>query len=331
MKHRVSFFHPVIVFIIAQIAWISLVGLWIYLYISNWIILKKVGTRFSVEIITERVNIFVLIGGIGLLLLILGGMYVIFIYLAKQVDIAKSYDNFIASVTHELKSPLASIQLYLETLNKRAIPEERKEEFINLMLKDTERLKNYIDTILEVSRIEQRRPVFNFAVADGVKTVRDIIEDFSRGKNFYYQNIRVFSDNSGNVIADRDSLAIVIRNLLDNAFKYSSPKSQVSVHMYCRKNSFIIDVTDMGIGIPLSDQKNIFNKFYRLRDPKKPHVTGSGLGLYMVKEIVKYHKGRVIVISKGPGSGSTFRVSLPLYSGLNRELLKPLLNKKKAV
>ncbi|RKX80535.1 MAG: sensor histidine kinase, partial [Spirochaetes bacterium] len=124
MKHRVSFAHPVIVFIIAQIAWISLVGMWIYLYISNWIILKKVGTKFSIEILTDRVNIFMLISGIGLLLLILGGMYVIFIYLVKQVDIAKSYDNFIASVTHELKSPLASIQLYLETLKKRSIPED---------------------------------------------------------------------------------------------------------------------------------------------------------------------------------------------------------------
>ncbi|MCD6122856.1 MAG: HAMP domain-containing histidine kinase [Spirochaetales bacterium] len=324
MKHRVSFAHPVIVFIIAQIAWISLVGMWIYLYISNWIILKKVGTKFSIEILTERVNIFMLISGIGLLLLILGGMYVIFIYLAKQVDIAKSYDNFIASVTHELKSPLASIQLYLETLKKRSIPEDRKEEFIRLMLKDTERLKNYIDSILEVSRIEQRRPIFNFAVLDGAETVKSIIEDF------HYKNLRVISDDSGNIVADRDSLAIVVRNLLDNAFRYSRPESQVDIHMYCRKNTFIIDVKDRGIGIPLSDQKNIFNKFYRLRDPNKPRVTGSGLGLYMVKEIVKHHKGRVVVLSGGLGSGATFRVSFPLYSGLNRKLLKPLLNKHKS-
>ena len=331
MKQKIYFIHPVIVFIVAQLAWLSLVGMWIYLYVFNWIVLKKVGSGISVEIFTDKINLLVLISGFVLLLLILGGMYVIFIFLVKQVDTTKLYDNFIASVTHELKSPLASIQLYLETLKARDIPQDKRQEFIDLMLKDTKRLKNLIDEILELSRIEQRRPGFHFTVEDGADTIRNMIEDLTRGKKIYHGNLKITSDSSGSIVIDRELFAIVVRNLLDNAFKYSSSDSQVNVHMYCKKNGFVVEFTDRGMGIPVSEQKNIFKKFYRLRNPDIPDVTGSGLGLYIVREIVRHHRSRISIISDGKGRGSTFRINFPLYIGINKKLLKPLLNKEKTV
>ncbi|MEJ2545606.1 MAG: histidine kinase dimerization/phospho-acceptor domain-containing protein [Calditrichaceae bacterium] len=135
MRKRNSLLYYVLVFTSAQIAWLSLVGLWIYWYVSNYVIMTKVGETVSPQIVSETSNVFALVSGLILLVLISVSMSLIFIYLTKQMNITRLYDNFIANITHELKSPLSSIQLYLETLNSRNVPENKKKEFIQLMMK----------------------------------------------------------------------------------------------------------------------------------------------------------------------------------------------------
>jgi len=129
MKKRHFLRHPVVIFVLAQLAWLSLVAIWIYWYISNYIIFDKVGDKISPQLVSKSANLIALITGLFLLVAILLGMYLIFIYLNKQIKLAKLYDNFIGNITHELKSPLASIQLYLETINMR--DQTKRISFIN--------------------------------------------------------------------------------------------------------------------------------------------------------------------------------------------------------
>ena len=136
MKKRHFLKHPVVIFVLAQLAWLSLVGIWIYWYISNYIIFELAEDKVSPQLVSKSLNLFALITGLFLLVAVLTGMYMIFIYLNKQLHLTKLYDNFIGNVTQELKSPLASIQLYLETMNIRKVPRAKQKEFFALMMKD---------------------------------------------------------------------------------------------------------------------------------------------------------------------------------------------------
>ena len=122
MKKRHFIKHPVVIFVLAQLAWLSLVGIWIYWYVSNYIIFELAEDRVSPQLVSKSLNLVALITGLFLMVAVLTGMYLIFIYLNKQLHLTKLYDNFIGNVTHELKSPLASLQLYLETMNIRKVP-----------------------------------------------------------------------------------------------------------------------------------------------------------------------------------------------------------------
>ncbi|MDZ7764496.1 MAG: histidine kinase dimerization/phospho-acceptor domain-containing protein [Melioribacteraceae bacterium] len=152
-----SYFYFILIFILAQLAWMALLGLWIYWYVSNSIIFEKVGDQLSPQIKIDGPNIFLFVGGIILIVAIAFGMSVIFRNLNVQLRLTRLYDNFISNVTHELKSPLASIQLYLETLNSRELTPENKRKFINYMINDAERLNGLINSILEISRLEQKQ------------------------------------------------------------------------------------------------------------------------------------------------------------------------------
>ncbi len=303
----------VIVFVIAQIAWLTLVVLWVYLYLSNYIIVKRALLGLSIKILAGRINILVLIGGFFLLLMILGGMYFIFIFLAKQVDTTRAYDNFIANVTHELKSPLASIQLHLETLKKRNVEREKQSELIDLMLRDTERLRGLIDTILNISMIEQRKMVYNFEVYDIRETIIPVINEIASCVKLNTGRIEVEGMPEGKVLLDLDAFKIVVRNLVENAVKYSVGELRLIIKLYVKHNKFYLDFVDNGIGISPKDRKRIFNKFSRLESKNIPNVKGTGLGLYMVKEIVRGHRGKIDVWSEGEGKGSTFQVVFPLF------------------
>ena len=164
MKKRINLFQPLLIFILAQLAWLSLVGLWIYWYVSNYQILNKISENLLPQIVSQNINVAALVWGLILLVLILVGMYFIFIFLTKQINITRLYDNFIASISHELKSPLASIQLHLETLKLREVPKIKQSEFFDLMAKDTHRLRNLINSILDISQIEQKKMSYNYQV-----------------------------------------------------------------------------------------------------------------------------------------------------------------------
>lgn len=313
MKRRVNFLHPLLIFIFMQVAWISLLGLWIYWYVSNYIIINQVGKRLVPTVTASpRTQLFALIFGLFLLVIILAGFYFIFIYLTRQININRLYETFIANFTHELKSPLASIQLYLETLQRRDVPKEKQAEFISQMLSDTQRLKQVIDSILDISQIEQKKKIFNLQPQEVQPTVKGLISNCQERFKLERERLILKGKVKGYWLVDQEAMQMVFANLLDNALKYSSPKSTITVRLLQEKQKFCIEFIDQGIGIEKEAQKHVFQKFYRVSAPYMPDIRGTGLGLYLVKEIVKAHLGNITVKSEGLHKGTTFRLCFPL-------------------
>jgi len=316
---------PAAVFVLAQLAWLSLLGLWIYWYVSNYIIFEKVGDKLSPQIVAKSVNIVALVSGLILLVAILVAMYLIFIYLNKQLNLTKMYDNFIANVTHELKSPLSSIQLYLETLNMRDVPRARQREFIALMMNDADRLKNLINSILEISGLEQKKIAHSFRVYRAEAIIRVLIDEAIEQFKLPENVIETKGSAPCRCVVDRNALKIVCDNLIDNAIKYTPGAIQMKITLACTHKNFVVEFIDQGVGISAKDQKQIFKKFHRIHNNNIPNVKGTGLGLYWVKEIIKYHGGRVSVFSEGLNRGSTFRLELPIYQASKRRHVNYLL------
>jgi len=325
MKKQNSVFYHVIVFTLAQLSWFSLLGLWIYWYVSNYIVLTEVGEQLSSQLISESTHVMALVSGIILLVVISIGMSLIFIYLNKQTNITRLYDNFIGNVTHELKSPLSSIQLHLETLRKRNISSETKQQFISLMLKDAQRLNDLINSILDISGLEQKKIAYNYQIFDADDVFRTMIAEASSEFRIQPDAIKTEGNLDGKIVADLRALKIVINNLIDNAIKYSENPLDLVISFRTTAKKFLISFRDHGIGISGKDQKKIFKKFQRIYNIHIPNVKGTGLGLYWIREIIRSHGGVITVSSPGKNAGTTFHIELPIYQAFKKRYINRLL------
>jgi two-component system phosphate regulon sensor histidine kinase PhoR len=314
MRRRRSLFYHISVFVISQVLWLALLGIWIYWYVSNYIIFKNVGQKLSPEIIYNGTKVVPFIGGIVLLVGIALGMSLIFRHLNVQLRLNNLYDNFISNITHELKSPLSSIQLYLETLNSRSVPAEKQKEFIGMMIKDAGRLKNLINSILEISALEQKKIAHDFQIYAVNPLINELMNDVVEQFNLPHSSVEIKGRADCECMVDKNALKIVLNNLCDNAIRYSKDPIRIRVKLKTQFSKIIIDFSDNGIGIPSSELKNVFNKFYRIYGDNVPNVKGTGLGLYWVREIIRNHGGKISAFSDGVDKGSTFRIELPVYN-----------------
>jgi signal transduction histidine kinase len=311
---------PIVVFVLAQLAWFALLALWIYWYVRNYMIFIEVEERISPQFVLETKTIAILVGGILLLISVAVALALIFGRLAQQLRVNKMYDSFIASVTHELKSPLASIQLYLETLHEREVPKERRDDFIALMLRDSQRLNALISSILEISGMEEKKKLYRYQPFEAETLFRELVEESREQFNLAESSVR-FSGSADSICrVDRRSMKVVLNNLFDNAAKYTEGDPEITVELSQVSNRLIIRVTDRGIGISEKDQRDVFKKFRRILSAVNPSVKGTGLGLYWVREIIRHHHGKISVYSAGLGDGTTFTIELPIAaSGGYRE------------
>ena len=325
MKGKHSLFNHILIFVAAQLVWLSLLGIWIYWYVSNYIVFEKVGDQVSPQLIYDAQNAVPFILGLILLIGLSVITALIFRNLNVQLRMTKLYDNFIGNVTHELKSPLASIQLHLETLKKRDVPPGKQKEFIEMMTKDTDRLQRLINSILEISAHEKKKIVFNFSVSRADLIVKKLFEESFEKFRVEKANYNITGNAPCEIVAGKDALKIVFDNLTDNAVKYSIEPVKINVNISCHNSKFIIDFRDNGIGISAEERKKIFRKFYRIYDKEIPNVKGTGLGLYWVKEIISAHGGTISIIENENGKGTTFRIELPVYGESKNRFLKKLL------
>ncbi len=302
----------ILAFSFAQLAWFALLGLWIYWYVSNYLNFVEVGERIAPQLVLETRNIAILVGGICLLAAVATIMAIIFGNFNQQMKVTGMYDSFIANVSHELKSPLASIQLHIDTLSSRTVPEDKRREFLELMRQDARRLNELIDSILEISGLEENKQSLHPIVYEAEPLLHSLIEETVEQFNLPPEAVDIRGRALGSCLTDRQGLKIVFNNLFDNAIKYSNGAVHLTVDIGLNKRWFTIDVADRGIGIPKQDQIEVFKKFRRLYREDSPSVKGTGLGLYRVWEIVRQHRGRVKVISEGKNQGTTFRIELPV-------------------
>jgi len=257
--------------------------------------------------------------GIIFFALIIAGMIVNTSFLVREIRRSEQHDSFINAVTHELKTPVASIRLHLETLQRRDLPETQKQEFYRLMLSDTDRLTETVEQVLRAGRAGDKKAGREKSAVDFRQLVRECMDAARARHHLPLEAIRYEEESTNGsairVLGSAEDLRTAVFNVLDNAIKYSGEDVNVRVHLATPDDErIVLSVQDHGIGIPIDDMKSIFKRFYRVNDRSLAHVKGTGLGLFIVKSIAQKHGGKVFAESAGEGEGTTITLELPRAS-----------------
>ena len=257
-----------------------------------------------------------LVLGIIFFIVIITGLVLNTIFLVREIRRNEQHDSFINAVTHELKTPIASIRLYLETLKTREVDEQQRREFYDVMLADSDRLLQTVEQVLRAGRSGHPLRKTDETFIDVSEMVRDCIElartryNLAAGSLRYVEHID--DERPPIVRGDSDELRAAVSNLLDNAVKYSDKEVDISVEVATTDGRRVaVRVSDRGVGIPGEQIKRIFKRFYRVPGRVMRRFKGTGLGLFIVMSVVKKHGGRVFAESEGVGHGSTFTILLP--------------------
>lgn len=257
--------------------------------------------------------------GVILLAVIIAGVVLNTTFLVREIRRNEQHDAFINAMTHELKTPVASIRLYAETLQSRSVPDEKRREFCGIILADCDRLLGSIEQILRTGRLgsSSRKP--NLAHLD----LRELVtECVARARFLHKLSPEEMAYQEGpplEILADADEVRAAVANLIDNAVKYSGNEVHIEVTAAEEEGRFArVRVRDSGSGIAKPELKRIFRRFYRVGGAEGARVKGTGLGLYIVRSVARRHSGRAWAESEGPGRGSTFILQFPLNKAATR-------------
>lgn len=223
----------------------------------------------------------------------------------KEMALARQQKNFLLSVTHEFKSPLASIKLYLQTILKHDLDKEKESSFINSAIHDTERLNNLVENAMLANLIDHKGYSFNKENLNLSALVRLLVQKFQSLPN--HNPVETSIDDSIMMYADKNALGILIGNLLENAMKYSFKTDPVSVSLKKQPDKITLCIRDTGFGIADNEKKKIFQKFYRVGNEETRKTKGTGLGLFIVKHITEGHNGSIKVFNNKP-RGTAFSI-----------------------
>jgi signal transduction histidine kinase len=251
--------------------------------------------------------------GIVLTALIIAGVALNTIFLVREIRRNEQHDAFINAVTHELKTPVASIRLYVETLKTRHVEESKRNEFYGIILSDSDRLLGTIEQILRTGRVgaPSRKP--HLAPMRLDELVGECVARARILHNIPPESLKFKQGEPLPILGDYDEVHAAVSNLIDNAVKYSGHEGYIEVAAGHRQNRFAeVSVRDYGPGIPGTELKRIFKRFYRIQSPQSTRVKGTGLGLYIVRSVAKRHGGRAWAESAGPGQGSRFTLQFPI-------------------
>lgn len=288
----------------------------------GWSVL--LGQRIAVaENIGGDVSLLVL-GAISFVV-IMTVLVVFSIYLAREILEVRRQDSFIDSVTHELKSPLASLKLCLETLGRSELDPSQREQLRGMMLEDVDRLSSCIDDVLQASLLAHRGFATEAAEVDLAQLARSCAASVGARYHLPEEVIRIEVPPGTILSTDRAALEIILKNLFDNAVKYSEGLPAVRLALRTdRKGRNLLEIEDRGIGIPEKQLRRVFQRFHRVDEESVRQRRGTGLGLFVVAALVRNLGGRVAASSPGPGQGTTIRVTLPASVRLDTGTAPPL-------
>ncbi|MEO6818043.1 MAG: HAMP domain-containing sensor histidine kinase [Edaphobacter sp.] len=281
---------------------VLLVGLAVALNIG-WIILNDRAVAFAVL-------------GVILFSLLIAGVVLNTVFLVREIRRNERQDTFLNAVTHELKTPIASIRLYLETLQRRPVEEEQRQQFYKIMLSDSDRLLATVEQVLKAGQLGQRHRQQNRTVIDVESLLAECIQITLQRHHLSADNI-VLEPVPGavrlQVIGIPEDLRAALINVLDNAVKYSPDGVHVRCSLAITRYTWVtLRITDSGMGLPPNEYKRIFKRFYRVPGRSMVKIKGTGLGLFLVRNIARQHGGDVTATSPGAGLGTTITFTLPL-------------------
>jgi len=255
-----------------------------------------------------------LVLGIIFFALIIAGIVVYTVFLVREIHKNEQQDSFLNAVTHELKTPIASIRLYLETLQARQLTEAQHRDFYRIMLEDTDRLLGTVEQILKAGEARQASSKKNWERVDFSAIVAETV-DLTRLRHHLPAEVLQFVGSADEKIYLRGNpqeLRTAVFNLVENAVKYSTEKKEIEVDLLTPDiDTILLRVRDKGVGIPHPELKRIFKRFYRVATSATGRVKGTGLGLFIVRSIARRHGGDAFAESEGTGRGSTFTLRLP--------------------
>lgn len=324
-KKAFVLFISITVLLVAQaIWWITLMA---QLFDEKVEMVQELGADSEyIDIIQkEEISRQIMIGleGIFFLLLVGFGAWLIYRTLVKNEELKYAQQNFLMSVTHELKTPLASMKIYLDTLNSKKIPEEKKITIIPRLKDDVNRLEKLVENILEAGRFEKsgyelNRDYFDFALL--IKSDLEKLKKFSHN-----QKLEIITENIPNeyiFYGDRFALSRAFEAIIENSVKYNDEETVLlKVSFKSDKKHVYISITDNGIGLSNKDLELVFERFYRAGEVMNTSKPGSGLGLFLCKEIIKAHKGSIEVYSDGIGLGVNFKIKLKVIKNYENNSL----------
>jgi two-component system sensor histidine kinase SenX3 len=251
--------------------------------------------------------------GILLMAMIISGVVVNTIFLVREIRRNEQHDAFINAVTHELKTPVAAIRLYLETLQTRDVDETKRKEFYRIMLDESGRLLATIEQVLRTGRAGAAGRKLHVERINLGAVVQECLARAQMLLDIPPESLEFHPGPTGANMGDADEVRAAVANLIENAVKYSGGDPKVVVETAQVDNKYVsLRVRDQGVGIPKTELKRIFKRFYRAPGSLATRVKGIGLGLYIVRSVAKRHGGRAWAESEGPGQGSTFVLQLPI-------------------
>jgi two-component system sensor histidine kinase SenX3 len=255
-----------------------------------------------------------LVLGIIFFFLIIAGLVVYTVFLVREIHKNEQQDSFLNAVTHELKTPIASLRLYLETLQTRELTEAQHQDFYRIMLEDTDRLLGTVEQILKAGEARHASSKKNWERVDFSAIVAETVE-LTRLRHHMPAEVLQFTGSANEKIYLRGNpqeLRTAVFNLVENAVKYSGEEKKIEVDLLTPDiDTILLRVRDKGVGIPHPELKRIFKRFYRVASSATGRVKGTGLGLFIVRSIARRHGGDAFAESEGTGHGSTFTLRLP--------------------
>jgi hypothetical protein len=316
MKTLRRIVNPLIAFIGIQLAWVLVVIFWISWFLKSHRKLRGLAEKFHPELLQGKLDWLVLTEGLVLLVAILAGVYVIFLYWRRQASLYRAQKQFISQMSHEFKSPLASLQLHLETIRLRRPDERQMQDFLDTMLEDTTRLHNMVNNLLTANRLEQKWPRLELRPGD----LSRFVSRYLQRQQDALKEARLDMDIEPDLRCRFEPAALetVLRNLLENAVLYSDGPARIRVVLHAEGTRCHLSVADRGRGIAPQERKKVFRMFYRGSHHGET-IRGTGLGLFIVRALVWRHKGKIWLESNAPEPGTTVHILLPRLSGQDVE------------